>query len=114
MAIGMVDPISIYWRPPLFSASYPNGYYSFVRESELIREQLDNWNNGLPDAASSFQVDVDGVMLRRLAWQQFAVLTGFVYPLPAGVAMPELNVPWQLPIIGRSLYGGIVREYPSI
>lgn len=111
MANGIVDPISLYWRPPLFDANYRNGYYSFLRESALIRQQLETWNAA---AAICFQVDVDQVMADRLAWQQIAVQHGCVYPIPARAPRRELNVPWQLAIVGRALDKGVVRPYPSI
>ena len=125
MAIGLLDPVSLYWRPPLMHAAYIFGYYSFILESAMIYNALMNWNREItlkypPGAADlaraqrEWWVNVRNVMSARFKWQQVAVNLGFAYPMPAWAPAWERNIPWQWPIVGRALENGIVREYPSL
>jgi len=140
MQNGLLDPVTLYWRPPLFHASYTHGYYSFMRESVLIYNALGAWNAaielGRPAALAAgaavgvaathaqrtaahmqqeiaWQIDADAIMASRFRWQNAAVAGGFVYPKPAGAPVAELDVPWQWPIATRE-DDVAVRQYPSI
>jgi len=123
MQHGMLDPFTLYWRPGLFNASYPNGYYSFDRESALIYAKLNAWNadnatrnNAVTPAQqaqlvnSDCYVDANLVMAYRLAWQHVAVTAGTVYPAPGG----DRDNPWQFAISQRGQDPGEVREYPPL
>lgn len=116
MGIGMLDPISLYWRPPLFDANYPGLYYSFTRESNEIVRKLTEWNlmiTNLPQFVD-WGVHVHQVMFNRYVWQALAVGNGSFYPKPPWAPAHEDHVPWQLPIAGFELNNGIVRRYPSL
>jgi hypothetical protein len=122
MQNGMLDPFTLYWRPALFNASYPYGYYSFNRESALIYAKLNAWNtdNGTRNPGvtpaqllnSDWGFNANVVMAHRLAWQNVAATAGAVYAAPVGSG--DRGNPWQFVISQRGQDPGEVREYPPL
>lgn len=109
MRTGLLDPVSLYWRPALFGANYYGlGYYSFNVESAMIYAELQQHNG---EALQADRVDVNAIMRARYRWQALAAYLGFVYPLPALHLANERANPFQWPIVGRAI-DGVVREYP--
>lgn len=111
MAHGLLDPRSLYWRPPLFHAAYPLGYYSFTHESAMILGKLLHW--AFIYHGTSLSINPNLIMLSRYQWHAHALAHGYYYPKPGIAPADEDEIPWQLPIFHRALEVA-VREYPSL
>ena len=112
MGNGLLDPISLYWRPPLFHPAYPLGYYSFTHESAMILGKLRHWAyvyRHIP----GLRIMPDLIMNARYQWHAHALANGYHYPKPGMAPAIEDEIPWQLPIFHRSTEVA-VREYPSL